>query len=76
MYKGPDSVRAGIKLMQDFTIFVHHDSHNIIKEFNNYVWNDKKSNTPVDNYNHIIDAIRYVVFYQKHARKTVKHTRR
>jgi len=74
--KGPDSVRAGIKLMQDFTIFVEPNSHNIVKEFNNYVWNDKKSNTPVDNYNHIIDAIRYVIFYQKHARKTVKYTRR
>ena len=74
--KGPDSVRAGIKLMQDFTIFVDPTSHNIIKEFNNYIWNDKKSNVPVDNYNHIIDAIRYVVFYQKHARKTVKYTRR
>jgi phage terminase large subunit len=74
--KGPDSVRAGIKLMQDFTIFVDHNSHNIIKELNNYVWNDKRSNTPVDNYNHVIDAIRYVVFYQKHARKTVKYTRR
>ena len=74
--KGPDSVRAGIKLMQDFTIFVEPNSHNIVKEFNNYVWSDKKSNTPVDNYNHIIDAIRYVVFYQKHSRKTVKYTRR
>ena len=74
--KGPDSVRAGIKLMQDFTIFVDPNSHNIVKEFNNYIWNDKKSNVPVDNYNHIIDAIRYVVFYQKHARKTVKYTRR
>jgi len=74
--KGVDSVRAGIKLMQDFTIFVDPTSHNIIKEFNNYIWNDKKSNVPVDNYNHIIDAIRYVVFYQKHARKTVKYTRR
>lgn len=74
--KGADSVRAGIKLMQDFTIFVDPSSHNIIKEFNNYVWNDRKSNVPVDNYNHIIDAIRYVVFYQKHSRKTVKHRRR
>lgn len=74
--KGVDSVRAGIKLIQDFTIFVEPNSHNIIKELNNYVWNDKKSNVPVDNYNHIIDAIRYVVFYQKHSRKTVKYTRR
>ena len=28
-------------------------------ELNNYAWHDKKSNTPQDNYNHYIDAIRY-----------------
>ena len=63
--------------MQDFTIFVDPNSHNIIKEFNNYVFGMiKKVMYQSDNYNHIIDAIRYVVFYQKHSRKTVKYTRR
>jgi phage terminase large subunit len=74
--KGPDSIRAGIKLLQDFEIIVDHDSHDIIKELNNYVWSDKKSNVPIDNFNHIIDAIRYVVFYQKHKTKTVRFNRR
>jgi phage terminase large subunit len=74
--KGPDSIRAGIKLLQDFEIIVDPNSHDIIKEFNNYVWSDKKSNTPIDNFNHIIDAIRYVVFYQKHKIKTVRFNRR
>ena len=60
----------------DFEIIVDHDSHDIIKELNNYVWSDKKSNTPIDNFNHIIDAIRYVVFYQKHKTKTVRFNRR
>jgi phage terminase large subunit len=59
--KGPDSIRSGIKLMQDYTIIISSTSINIIKEFNNYVWNDKKSGVPVDNYNHAIDGIRYNV---------------
>lgn len=58
--KGPDSVIEGIKKMQDYTIVVTQDSHNIKKELNTYVWNDKKSSTPVDANNHSIDALRYI----------------
>lgn len=57
--KGPDSVRYGIKKMQDYQIVVSAESKTIIKELNNYVWNDKRSDTPIDDYNHTIDAIRY-----------------
>lgn len=57
--KGPDSVRAGLVKMQDYEIIVTHESHNLKKELNNYVWNDRKSTTPVDDYNHLIDAARY-----------------
>jgi hypothetical protein len=28
------------------------------------VWSDKKSKTPVDNWNHYIDAARYAISYQ------------
>jgi len=57
--KGAGSVLAGIKLMQDYAIIVDPGSTNIVKELNNYVWNDKKSGIPVDAYNHWIDSIRY-----------------
>lgn len=57
--KGPDSVRAGLVKMQGYQIIVTPESHNLKKELNNYVWNDKKSTTPVDDYNHLIDAARY-----------------
>lgn len=57
--KGPDSVRAGLVKMQDYEIIVAPGGHNLKKELNNYVWNDKKSTTPVDDYNHLIDAARY-----------------
>ena len=49
--------------MQSYKIIVDPNSHNIKKELNNYIWNDKKSDTPVDDYNHAIDAIRYAFTY-------------
>ena len=62
--KGAGSISAGLSLMQDYQLIVTSRSLNIIKELNNYAWSDKKSNTPIDDYNHAIDAIRYAVFYQ------------
>ena len=58
--KGKDSIVTGIKNMQDYHIKIV-DSPEIVKEFNNYAWHDKKSNVPIDAYNHYIDAIRYCV---------------
>lgn len=62
--KGEGSVSGGIAMMQDYEIVVTENSTNIIKELNNYSWSDKKSGTPIDAYNHTIDAIRYAVMYQ------------
>jgi len=62
--KGKDSIIYGITLMQDYDLVIDPDSINLIKELNNYTWLSKKSNTPIDNHNHIIDAIRYSLSYQ------------
>ena len=70
--KGPDSIRAGIKQLQGYKIIVTNSSINIPKELNNYVWHDKKSNTPVDAYNHLLDAIRYAVMYLDKKRGKLK----
>lgn len=59
--KGVDSIKLGIALLQNYTLVVDPKSFNLIKELNNYSWNDKKSETPIDKYNHLIDAIRYAV---------------
>lgn len=59
--KAPGSIVTGIMLMQDYELIVTPESSNLIKELNHYTWLEKKSNTPCDNYNHIIDAVRYVV---------------
>lgn len=52
-----------IALMQDWKIVVDPESINIIKELNNYVWHDKKSETPIDAFNHALDAIGYVMWH-------------
>ena len=57
--KGAGSVTAGIAFMQDYELIIDPNSTNLIKELNNYVWSDKKSDTPIDAFNHGIDAIRY-----------------
>ena len=62
--KGQGSITYGISLLQDYDLIVEENSINLIKELNNYSWLEKKSKTPQDKFNHIIDAIRYAVSYQ------------
>ena len=62
--KGQGSVTYGIALLQDYDLIVTPESINLIKELNNYCWLEKKSNTPIDAHNHLIDALRYSVSYQ------------
>jgi len=63
--KGPDSVRAGINKIRQFKIVVTSRSVNLIRELKNYRWKmDKDGNSlnePIDNYNHGLDAVRYVI---------------
>lgn len=62
--KGQGSVVFGISLLQDYDLIIDPDSIELIKELNNYSWLEKKSQTPIDKFNHCIDAIRYAVSYQ------------
>lgn len=62
--KGQGSVTGGIAMMQDFKIVIDPASLNIIKEFNNYRWLDKGKASPIDDFNHAIDAARYSVMHQ------------
>tara|TARA_R110000823_G_scaffold74010_2_gene169948 strand:- start:2417 stop:3625 length:1209 start_codon:yes stop_codon:yes gene_type:complete len=62
--KGQGSITYGISLLQDYDMVVDDKSINLMKELNNYSWLEKKSKTPQDNWNHLIDAIRYSVSYQ------------
>ena len=62
--KGQGTITFGISLLQDYDLVITEDSTELIKELNNYCWLEKKSQTPVDNFNHAIDALRYAVSYQ------------
>ena len=61
--KGRDSVNIGIDMLKRYALHVTKESTNTIKEFRNYKWKEDKNgvvlNTPVDMFNHSIDAIRY-----------------
>jgi len=57
------TIESGIVRMQDYEIIVEEDSNNIAKEFNNYCYLNKASKLYIDNWNHIIDAIRYNVIF-------------
>jgi len=62
--KGQGSITFGISLLQDFDLVIDPNSLNLVKELNNYCWLEKKSKTPIDKFNHLIDALRYAVSYQ------------
>ena len=69
--KGQGSINIGIDMMKRYKIHITRDSLNMIKEFKNYKWAEDKNgvvqNTPVDMFNHTIDAVRYAL-YDKLAR--------
>lgn len=62
--KGKDSVTNGIQILNRYKKHLTNNSTNIIKEYRNYRWREDEfgnsTNTPMDKYNHSIDAQRYV----------------
>ena len=71
--KGKDSILNGIDILKRFKINVVNSS-NLKKEFRSYKWaTDKYGNSlqkPVDKFNHLLDALRYValIHLKKHNR--------
>lgn len=63
--KGKDSVNNGIDFIQDFKIIIHPRCVNFITEISNYTWDTdkfgKKLNIPIDDFNHLMDAMRYAL---------------
>ena len=61
--KGKDSILNGIQYIQQFNVIIHSKCNYIIDEFRNYTWKKDKNNiyinTPIDKFNHGIDALRY-----------------
>lgn len=63
--KGKDSIQNGIQWIQDLEIIIHPKCVNFLTEISNYTWDkDKfgsKLNVPIDDFNHIMDAMRYAL---------------
>ena len=63
--KGKDSINAGIQFIQDFKIFIHPRCVNFLTEISNYAWDKDKFgkavNKPIDDFNHLMDAMRYAL---------------
>lgn len=62
--KGADSIKFGIDILQQQKLKITKDSTNLINELRNYTWETDKQGAmtgrPIDAYNHLIDALRYI----------------
>lgn len=64
--KGKDSINNGIDYIQDYHIIIHPKCVNFITEIGTYTWmvdpkTGKTLNKPIDDYNHLMDAMRYAL---------------
>ena len=64
--KGKDSIKNGIDFIQGYHIIIHPKCVNFITEISNYTWDTdpktgKKINKPIDDFNHLMDAMRYAL---------------
>lgn len=63
--KGKDSINNGIQFIQDFEIIIHPRCVHFLTEISNYTWDkdkfNNKLNKPIDDFNHLMDAMRYAL---------------
>ena len=63
--KGKDSILNGIQWIQDLKIIIHPRCNNFLTEISNYQWDKDKFgkalNRPIDDFNHLLDAMRYAL---------------
>lgn len=63
--KGKDSINNGIQWIQDLEIIIHPRCSSFLTEISNYTWKvdkfNKKLNEPIDDFNHLMDAMRYAL---------------
>lgn len=62
--KGRDSVNSGIDLLRSYHIIIHPKCVSFLTEISNYTWKKDRAtgkcvNTPCDDFNHLMDAMRY-----------------
>lgn len=69
--KGPGSVNAGILKIKEYKVFYTYSSSNLKEELKRYVWEidkdtGKPMNSPVDSWNHLMDAARMGIYTRYH----------
>lgn len=80
--KGKDSILNGIQFIQDFKLVIHPRCVNFLTEVTNYQWAkdkfDNSINKPIDDFNHLMDAMRYAIepyiIKHKNSVQTFKHS--
>lgn len=72
--KGGDSITVGIDILHRYKWNVTRRSVGLIEELQSYKWktdkDGKKTNTPIDKYNHAIDATRYFALMRLNVRRS------
>ena len=75
--KGPDSIKNGIDILKRHKINVTKESTNLIQEFRRYKWvtnkEGQKLNKPIEQWNHALDAVRYVALNKLKEAKTGRY---
>lgn len=74
--KGKDSISHGIQYIQGLTIYIHPRCVNFTTEIQNYTFDKDKFgnaiNQPIDDFNHLMDAMRYALEKYALGRVTIK----
>ena len=72
--KGKDSISVGIDILHRYRWNVTRRSSGLIEELQSYKWkkdrDGKKTNTPIDCFNHAIDATRYFALMRLNVRRS------
>lgn len=61
--KRKGSILSGIALVQDYEMIVDKGSVGIMRELNNYIWQERNSKPLENGFDHYLDAIRYALQY-------------
>ena len=71
--KGKDSINYGIQILQEKKLLITRRSTNLIDELGKYMWKKNRDGgyerTPIDSFNHAMDAMRYCAMMKLGKRK-------
>ena len=63
-----------LRELQNYEFVISQDSFHLAREFQNYIWSDKKAGVPIDAFNHLIDGIRYYYMESSLVRRGLRRT--